>query len=146
MVVLATDAPLDARQLGRLCVRAGAGLARTGSYHGHGSGDFVIAFSTAARMAHAPPALEAMQPVVADEGRAMSWLFPAVVECVEEAVLNSLFCAETMTGRDVHAIHALPVDQVVEMCRRQGLDRISDTVAGVGSAEQPYPTVEDVRS
>ena len=120
MVVLATDAPLDARQLGRLCVRAGAGLARTGSCYGHGSGDFVIAFSTAVRVAHAPPALEAMQPVVADEGKAMRWLFPAVAECVEEAVLNSLFCAETMTGRDGHTIQALPVDHVVEMCRRAG--------------------------
>jgi D-aminopeptidase len=117
MVVLATDAPLDARQLGRLCVRAGAGLARTGSYYGHGSGDFVIAFSTAARVAHAPPALEAMLPAVAGEGKVMLWLFPAVVESVEEAVLNSLFRAETMTGRDGHTIHALPVEQIVDLCR-----------------------------
>ena len=118
MVVLATDAPLDARQLGRLCVRAGAGLARTGSTHGHGSGDFVIAFSTAVRVDHTPTAMEAMLPVVANEGRAMAWLLPAVVECVEEAVLNSLFRAETMTGRDGHTIQALPVGQVVEMCQR----------------------------
>jgi D-aminopeptidase len=69
------------------------------------------------RLDHAPPALEVMQPGVVDEGKAMFWLFPAVVESVEEAVLNSLFCAETMTGRDGHTIHALPVEQVVEMCR-----------------------------
>ncbi len=117
MVVLATDAPLDARQLWRLCVRAGAGLARTGSAHGHGSGDFVIAFSTAVRVDHAPAALVMAQPLVADEGRAMRWLFPAVVECVEEAVLNSLFRAETMTGRDGHTIHALPVERVVDLWR-----------------------------
>jgi D-aminopeptidase len=117
MIVLATDAPLDARQLRRLCVRAGAGLARTGSTYGHGSGDFVIAFSTAQRIAHAPPALATVQPAVADEGRAMRWLFPAVVESVEEAVLNSLFRAETMTGRDGHTIEALPVERVVEMLR-----------------------------
>ena len=118
MIVLATDASLDARQLGRLCVRVGAGLARTGSYYGHGSGDFVIAFSTAHRVDHAPATLETMQPVVADEGKAMYWLFPAVVECVEEAVLNSLFRAETMTGRDGHTIEALPVERVMAMCRR----------------------------
>jgi len=118
MIVLATDAPLDARQLWRLCVRAGAGLARTGSYHGHGSGDFVIAFSTAILVPHTPPALVMTQPVVTDEGKAMQWLFPAVVECVEEAVLNSLFRAETMTGRDGHTIQALPVERVVKMCQR----------------------------
>jgi D-aminopeptidase len=123
MVVLATDAPLDSRQLARLCVRAGAGLARTGSYYGHGSGDFVIAFSTAHRVNHAPVALETMQPVLANEGQAMQWLFPAVVECVEEAVLNSLFRAETMTGRDGHTIEALPVDRVVAMCHRVAADR-----------------------
>jgi D-aminopeptidase len=117
MIVLATDAPLDARQLGRLCVRVGAGLARTGSHYGHGSGDFVIAFSTAHRVAHAPAALEMMQPVIADEGKAMYRLFPAVVESVEEAVLNSLFRAETMTGRDGHTVQALPVDRVVAMQR-----------------------------
>jgi D-aminopeptidase len=117
MIVLATDAPLDARQLGRLCVRAGAGLARTGSHYGHGSGDFVIAFSTAHRVDHTPAGLETMQPSVADEGKAMRWLFPAVVECVEEAVLNSLFRAETMTGRDGHTIQALPVERVVAMLR-----------------------------
>jgi D-aminopeptidase len=118
MIVLATDAPLDARQLGRLCVRVGAGLARTGSDYGHSSGDFVIAFSTAYRVAHEPATLETMQPAVADEGKAVRWLFPAVVESVEEAVLNSLFRAETMTGRDGHTIQALPVERVVAMCRR----------------------------
>ena len=123
MIVLATDAPLDARQLGRLCVRVGAGLARTGSYYGHGSGDFVIAFSTAHRVDHSPAVLEAMQPVVADEGKAMRWLFPAVVESVEEAVLNSLFRAATMTGRDGHTIEAVPVERVVEIWRRHaGVD------------------------
>ena len=117
MIVLATDAPLDSRQLGRLCVRVGAGLARTGSYYGHGSGDFVIAFSTAHRVAHSPAALETMQPAVADEAKAMYGLFPAVAECVEEAVLNSLFRAETMTGRDGNTIQALPVERVVAMCK-----------------------------
>ena len=118
MIVLATDAPLCARQLRRLCVRAAAGLARTGSHYGHGSGDFVIAFSTAWQVEHAPASLTAQQTVVADEARAMDWLFPAVVESVEEAVLNSLFRAETIDGRDDHVRYALPVDEVAALVRR----------------------------
>jgi D-aminopeptidase len=123
MIVLATDAPLSARQLRRLCVRAAAGLARTGSNYGHGSGDFVVAFSTGWRLAHEPTALTATQTVLADEGKAMYWLFPAVVESVEEAVLNSLFQAETVTGRDGHTRHALPAEEVVARVEAaRGLD------------------------
>jgi len=115
MVILATDAPLSERQLRRLCVRAAAGLARTGSHYGHGSGDFVIAFGTAWRVEHEPASLTTTQTVLADEAQAMGWLFPAVVESVEEAVLNSLFRAETMTGRDGHVRHALPVEKVIAL-------------------------------
>jgi D-aminopeptidase len=118
MIVLATDAPLDSRQLRRLCVRAAAGLARTGSVYGPGSGDFVIAFSTAQRIAHEPAALTATQTVLADEQQAMAWLFPAVVESVEEAILNSLFRAETVVGRDGHTRHGLPVEEVATLVRR----------------------------
>jgi D-aminopeptidase len=118
MIVLATDAPLSSRQLHRLCVRAGAGLARTGSHFGHGSGDFVVAFSTAQRLPHAPPGLTAHQTVLVDEGRAMGGLFPAVVESVEEAILNALCGAETLTGRDGHVRHALPLDAVLDVVRR----------------------------
>jgi D-aminopeptidase len=119
MVVLATDAPLTSRQLQRLCVRAAAGLARTGSTYGHGSGDFVIAFSTAHRIPHHPASLTTTQTVLDDEGKAMYWLFPAVVESVEEAVLNSLFRAETVVGRDGHTRYALPVDGVVTLVRQR---------------------------
>ena len=114
MIVLATDAPLGDRQLRRLCVRAAAGLARTGS-HMHGSGDFVIAFSTAYRIDHAPASLTTTRTVLADERGAMAGLFPAVVECVEEAILNSLCRAETVVGRDGNTRHALPVDEVVAL-------------------------------
>ncbi len=118
MTVLATDAPLTARQLRRLCVRAAAGLARTGSVYGHGSGDFVIAFSTAHRIPHRPASLTTTQTVLADEAKVMNWLFPAVVESVEEAILNSLFQAETVVGRDDHTRHGLPVEEVVALVRR----------------------------
>ena len=115
MIVLATDAPLDVRQLGRLGPRAGVGLARLGSTLDHGSGDFVIAFSTAATVPHHPPALTEHRPVVIDEARLMNWLFPAVAEAVEEAVLNALCAAETMVGRDGHVRHALPLADVARL-------------------------------
>ena len=118
MIVLATDAPFDARQLRRLCARAAVGLARTGSHHGHASGDFVIAFSVAQRISHAPRTLTRTETVVADEARAMQWLFPAVVESVEEAILNSLCRAETVTGRDGHVRYALPVHEVARLVTR----------------------------
>ncbi len=114
MVVLATDAPLESRQLHRLCVRAGAGLARTGSHIGHGSGDFVIAFSTARRIYHWPESLTTNATLLADEGRVMSGLFPGVVEAVEEAVLNSLCAATTTVGRDGHIRYGLPVTDILQ--------------------------------
>ncbi len=117
MMVLATDAPLSSRQLARLCVRSGAGLARTGSSYGHGSGDFVIAFSTAERIRQEPTLLKS-RVVLADEPRAMSWLLPAAADCVEEAILNSLCRAETMVGRDGNIRYALPVDRVAGLVRR----------------------------
>jgi len=74
----------------------------------------VIAFSTAQPVEHEPGALTTTRQVLADEARALGQLFPAVVECVEEAILNSLYCAETLTGRDDHTAYALPVDRVAE--------------------------------
>lgn len=112
MVVLATDAPLTARQLQRLCVRAGAGLARTGSAHDHGSGDFVIGFSTTNLVPHQPGALTEERTILVDEAGVMPDLFFAVVESVEEAVLNALWRAETMVGRDGHTRLALPLEEV----------------------------------
>ena len=119
MIVLATDAPLCARQLRRLCVRAAVGLARAGSHHMHASGDFVIAFSTAYRIEDAPASLTATRAVLADERKAMTGLFPAVAECVEEAILNSLCRAETVVGRDGNTRHALPVEEVVAAVRKE---------------------------
>lgn len=115
MIVLATDAPLTDRQLGRLARRASVGLARTGSFYGHGSGDFVVAFTTANPVDHAPRALTALISEVVDEEAVMAGLFPAVAEAVEEAVLNSLFKAETTEGRDRHIRYALPVEEVLNL-------------------------------
>ncbi len=70
------------------------------------------------RVEHEPKALVEMRPVAADEERMMGWLFPAVAECVEEAILNSLCRAHTVTGRDGHVRHALPVDKVAALVRR----------------------------
>lgn len=117
MIVLATDAPLSERQLGRLSKRAAAGLARLGSVYGHGSGDFVIAFSTAERIPDPPLSLTTPITTVIDEGAAMRGLFPAVADSVEEAVLNALCMAETMTGRDGHVRYALPIAELIPRLR-----------------------------
>jgi D-aminopeptidase len=98
-------------------VRAAAGLARTGGQLGHGSGDFVIAFTTANPVPHDPPELVAPLRLVVDEERAMASLFPAVIEAVEEAVLDSMFTAATVTGRDGHARLALPAERVAALVR-----------------------------
>jgi len=121
MIVLATDAPLTARQLGRVASRAALGLARTGAISASGSGDFVIAFSTANRRPHRPAGAVQTLQALAEEGHAtIDDLFLAVVEAVEEAVLNSLTAATTMTGRDGHTLYALPPDELADLLWRYG--------------------------
>lgn len=112
MMIVATDAPLTARQLLRLAKRAGLGLARTGSAGGHGSGDFVVAFSTANRTLPVTRGLTRKIEVLVETGKALDPLFQATVEAVEEAILNALCAAETMTGRDGHVLYALPLDVI----------------------------------
>ncbi len=116
MIVLATDAPLDARGLGRLCRRAAFGLARTGSTCHGGSGDFVIAFSTAGHIFDRPESLASTREVI-DEQPIMSWLATAVVESVEEAIYNSLLMAVTVVGRNGHTRHGLPAAEVARIVR-----------------------------
>ncbi len=118
MVVVATDAPLDARNLKRLAARAMLGLAMTGSYSSNGSGDYVIAFSTApeARVPAEPRTPTLSPPVLNND--AASPLFQAVKEAAEEAVYNSLFTARTTTGYGGRTVEALPVERVLEICRR----------------------------
>jgi len=117
MIVVATDAPLDARGLERLAQRAFLGVARTGSPMTNGSGDFAIAFSTAAsvRRDPLPPGrLTRTGESVAND--AQSPLFEAVVEATEEAILNSLFRAETVRGPR-GTVGALPLDSVTTILR-----------------------------
>ncbi|MBE0631695.1 MAG: P1 family peptidase, partial [Burkholderia vietnamiensis] len=104
IVLLATDAPLDARQLSRLARRAGAGLARTGSVYGHGSGDLALAFSTAYTIAHDASTVS-LPALVADA--ALDPLFMAAAESVEHAIVDALLQAVTVTGRDGHVRHSL---------------------------------------
>lgn len=111
MIVLATDAPLDSRALGRLCGRAAFGLARTGSTGHGGSGDFVIAFSTAGRVPDRPDSRPHIRSVVYDQPL-MNAFSVAVIEVVEEAVYNSLLMAETTVGRQGHTRYGLPAEDV----------------------------------
>ena len=111
IVVVATDAPLDARQLQRLARRAILGLAAVGSPMTHGSGDYVIAFSTAESLRIPAGAKQAGGEVLTNA--AMTPLFRAVIEATEEAILNSLFQAETTEGRDAHRVDALPIADVL---------------------------------
>lgn len=97
IMVVATDAPLDARQLRRLALRAGAGLARTGSVFGHGSGDIALAFSTAQTVPHLPE--NALQSFSCLHETLLDPLFHAVADSVEQAIVHALFAAETVVGR-----------------------------------------------
>lgn len=118
MMIVATDAPLDARNLKRLAKRAMLGLAKTGGIASNGSGDYVIAFSTANEnfVPYSPKApIQINRYLHNDE---ISPLFLATIEATEEAIINSLFAAETMTGRDGHTIQELPVEKVLEIMKK----------------------------
>ena len=105
ITVLATDAPLTCRQLGRVARRAIVGLSRTGSYCGNGSGEIVIAFSTGYRIPHYPQGdVVALQAIHEDR---IDLFFRAAAECVEESVLSSLLHAETVTGRGERTVRSL---------------------------------------
>ncbi len=116
MIVLATDAPLTSRQLGRLARRVSFGLARTGTICDHGSGDFVLAFSTAYPL-HTEAQTITRLP---DRGSVFNPLFRAVIESVEEAVYNALLAAETMRGHNGHMLYALPHDALLHWLRHYG--------------------------
>jgi D-aminopeptidase len=117
MIVIATDAPLDPRALERLAQRAFLGVARTGSWMANGSGDFAIAFSTAASVRRGPTEpTQRTRRTEAVTNDAQSPLFQAVAEATEEAILNSLFRAETVRGAR-GTVRALPLDSVTTLLR-----------------------------
>jgi D-aminopeptidase len=120
MIVVATDAPVLERNLERMAQRAMMGLAKTGGIASNGSGDYVIAFSTAEglRIPHSIPAQSLLKSEFLGNDD-MTSLFLAVIEATEEAIINSLFAAETMTGKDERTVEALPKGKVLEWIKFQ---------------------------
>ncbi|MGV3557326.1 DmpA family aminopeptidase [Larkinella arboricola] len=118
MMVVLTDAPLDARNLKRLAKRAFMGLARTGGIASNGSGDYVIAVSTANRIPNvSKSSLDEMKVLRNDDA---SPCFLAAIEATEEAIINSLFAARTQTGHHGSRVERLPVEKVVDLLKKAG--------------------------
>ncbi|RYY31577.1 MAG: S58 family peptidase [Chitinophagaceae bacterium] len=117
MIVVATDAPLDARNLERLAKRAFMGLAKTGGIASNGSGDYVIAFSTndSLRVAHNGEAITA-NPLLSNDR--ISPVFMAAIEATEEAIINSLFMATSMKGFQGNTVGSLPVSEVIPIIKK----------------------------
>lgn len=113
IIIVATDAPLDARQLNRLAKRAALGLARTGSTARHGSGDFILAFSTANIIPHYPE--QPTYPLTHLADTHMNPLIAATVEATEEAIVNALTMATTIVGRDGHRVEAISLTRLRDL-------------------------------
>ena len=118
MIVVATDAPVDARNLERIAKRAMMGLAKTGGIASNGSGDYVIAFSTNEGLRIPYQSDEKTQTFTLLRNDEMSPLFMATIEATEEAIINSLFRAETMKGRDNNTVEALPIEPVIKLLKK----------------------------
>jgi D-aminopeptidase len=116
MMIIATDAPVDARNLKRLAARAWLGVARAGSSASNGSGDYAIAFSTAPQVRIHSSDKQLTQDVELLTNDAMSPLFLAAIEATEEAIYNSMLRATTMNGNG-HTVEALPIDKTVEILK-----------------------------
>jgi len=118
MIVVMTDAPLDARNLKRVAKRAVLGLARTGGVCSNSSGDYVIAVSTAKEVRVPYRSDSFFNDARVLRNNKMTPIFMATVEATEEAILNSLFKAESMTGRDGHTTDALPLDETLAIMKK----------------------------
>ena len=121
IIVIATDAPIDARQLKRMAARSMMGLARTGAAATNGSGDYAIAFSTAPEVrVKSLSDNRTPREVKLLSNDAMSPLFLATIEATEEAIYNSLFRATTVTGKENRTIEALPIEKTITILRKYG--------------------------
>jgi len=118
MIVVITNAPLGSRNLERLAKRAIMGLAKTGGIASNGSGDYVIAISTAKENLIPNSSESVFNEIKELRNSEISPLFLATIEATEEAILNSLFAAETMIGRDGNIIESLPIDKVIEIMKK----------------------------
>lgn len=118
MMVVATDAPLDSRNLERLAKRAMLGLARTGGIASNGSGDYVIAFSTDSTLRIAHSTRQPLQQQAVLHNDFVTPLFLAAIEATEEAILNSLFMATDMTGKQQRKAQAIPLDKVIPLLKK----------------------------
>jgi len=123
MIIVATDAPLTSRNLERLAKRAFLGIAKVGGFASNGSGDYVIAFSTHPDVRNNLDNSGSVREIRELENSAVSPLFLAAVEATEEAILNSLFMAETMEGHEGREQEALPIDKVMNILRKNGADQ-----------------------
>ena len=120
MIIVGTDAPLQARNLKRLAKRAMLGLARTGGYASNGSGDYVIAFSNHKDLFIPYSSQSSTQTQTTLRNDAMSPLFLATVEATEEAIINSLFAARTQSGQKNRVIESMPIQKVLELLLERG--------------------------
>ena len=120
MIIVATDAPLDARNLERLAKRAMFGLARTGGIASNGSGDFVIAFSTFTGNQIPYEVSADLLELTILQNEKMDYLFEAVIEATEEAIINSLFRARSIAGYQGHQRHPLPIKDVLNIMKAYG--------------------------
>jgi D-aminopeptidase len=118
MIVVMTDAPLNTRNLKRLAKRALAGLTRSGGIMSNGSGDYVIAVSTAEHLRIPDETSSPLREMKVLRNNAMSPLFMAVIEATEEAVLNSMFMAVPVKGNNDHTIEAIPIEKVLEIMKK----------------------------
>jgi L-aminopeptidase/D-esterase-like protein len=118
IAIVATDAPLMAHQLKRLARRVPLGLARTGTVGNNSSGDIFLAFSTANEQAFAQRSGRLHMEALSNAD--LDLLFMAAVEATEEAVIDSMLCAETMVGRDGNTAMALPVEELIALMQRYG--------------------------
>ena len=119
IAVVATDAPLLPHQLRRLARRIGLGMGRSGAISGHGSGDIFMAFSTAnAQALHDEPTVATATFI---PNAALDPIFAAVIQAVDEAILNAMVANETMQGFEGRTIEALPRDRVAEILQERGV-------------------------